>query len=109
MGIPPLFWGAKFWKFLHQIALSLDVKLSESIGFMRLQGIAEFFRAFARLLPCGDCTNHFLRELASDFNPSAGRWPKKYFEWTVEVRQRVARRVNRPEKSLAEGKPELNG
>ena len=75
---------------------------------MRLQGIAEFCRAFARLLPCGDCTNHFLKELHTDFNPELQRWPTNYFEWTVDVRKRVARRVKRQERELCEVKPDFN-
>jgi len=105
MGIPPLFWGAKFWSLFHYLEWRLDTRLAETATFMRLQGIAEFHRSFGRLLPCGDCTNHFMKELGTDFNPQTHRWPTSYFDWSVDVRQRVARRVGKPERSKEQVQP----
>jgi hypothetical protein len=109
MGIPPLFWGWRFWNFFHYLCICLDAALNQSTSFLTLQGVAEFFRAFGRLLPCFDCSNHMLAALQQDFNPVEKRWPSQgYFAWSVELRARIAKRVNRKEKMVAEALPLYN-
>jgi hypothetical protein len=60
----------------------------------------QWLEKFAGRIPCGACKDHFkqlLREVPPDYTTR-----ENYFAWTVEIHNRVNRRLNKPEVSVDE-------
>ncbi len=117
MGFPPASWSYRVWPWVHAMARRLD-QLLQGPNPPTLEEILRWWRHLATLLPCEICRAHFAEMLTADFLPpppvpattvvkpavmpvlgsgEAFSW----FGYSVDARQRIARRIGRPTRDAA--------
>jgi hypothetical protein len=74
--------GTMYWRALHRRALKVPAGRDD----------AEWLATFRRMLPCGDCRNHWDAMVAA----TPPEWAN-YFAWTVARHNEVNRRLGKPE------------
>jgi hypothetical protein len=95
--MPPGFWSKYLWCLIHGLFQMLD-ELAKKQVYFPVHEIFAFLRAIGALLPCDDCQQHFAQLLETEWNARKNEkvWKEGFFDFTVQVRQTIAKRLNRP-------------
>jgi len=91
-------WGNALWRVMHLFA-----KLFPEQPVRRdVEAAIRFYtEQVPRMMPCDECRGHYNGETAGV--PAAARAGRAaMFEWTVDLHNRVNRRLGKPEMTLAE-------
>ena len=107
-------WGPSGWNFLHAITF----KYPETPSYSDRSRVYNFFNSVGYVLPCPQCSYHFVEEM-NKHNPTSSIFNNKstLSKWLVDVHNQVNRRNDKPimsydmvkaEYSLSQAPPVLN-
>ena len=88
MGVAPEIWGPNLWGTLHLLCLAGTAT-------------SEFILAFAEVIPCPRCADHF-KELINEVPFPSGAEPLELFKWSVSIHNMVNERIGKPIVSVTE-------
>ena len=85
----PKNWGNFGWGFIHNVALGY----SEDLTYMKKEQYRKFFEAIGDVLPSLDCQTHYKDMLVN--NPPVLVNKDTLFKWTVDIHNKVNKRLNK--------------
>ena len=92
MRLPPTVWGPFFWHTMHISALGYPQQ--PTYGDKR--AAKEFYEAFAHLIPCSVCREHYAQNLQKfPLTPHLDR-RDDLFKWTVMIHNEVNKSLGKP-------------
>lgn len=93
----PKNWGKFGWGFIHNVALGYP---NNEISYMEKEQYRIFFTVIGDVLPCEDCRKHY-KEMIKD-NPPVLVDRNSIFKWTVDIHNKVNKRLNKKIITLSE-------
>ena len=102
--MPPGYWSKYLWALLHGLCQRIDQLILEGKLVLLIE-VAQFLRAFCRLLPCPECKMHFTNLLQTDLisKPKNG-----FFSFSVAARAKIAKRLGKPVRDESYCRQEFN-
>jgi len=92
MQFPPMVWGPFFWHTIHIVALGYPKEPT----YTDKRAAKEFYEAFAFLLPCGVCRDHYTQHLrAHPIGPFLDS-RRDLLKWTIMIHNEVNKMLNKP-------------
>ena len=98
INLKPSFWGNYGWSFLYTIALGYPSTPSED----EKQAVVNMLQSFVYLLPCETCRTNFKNEIEVDPPVNHVGSSVELLAYINALNNSVSRRLNKPERSVAE-------
>lgn len=91
----PKTWGPNAWTYLHAVSFNYpEAPTREDIATH-----SDFVTMFGRVLPCGDCRNHFAEILSTMPVVNSLGSRRLFMNWVIDVHNAVNQRLGYPIKT----------
>ena len=98
INLKPSFWGNYGWSFLYTIGLGYPSTPSKD----EKQAVVNMLQSFVYLLPCETCRTNFKNEIELDPPVNHVGSSEELLTYINALNNSVSRRLNKPEKTVAE-------